>query len=584
MFAVSVFAVNIGVLLASYYLAKHHDPKLGTSLFFISITLTACIFMWRSEGLNDEAIVAFPGFLVFAMLVSSFSLARWLLIIVCCNILLNGFANQYGFYTNKVEPSDLNTAMVLVLVLIMVSIGVYLAFLNMQKLLIDLAAENQKVTQSKQEIIHLQNHDPLTGLPNRAMAEMVVRERLKIGSREGFETSLLFIDLDNFKTVNDTLGHAAGDTVLITVAERLMDCVRETDTVCRFGGDEFVIVAMHEHEGAPLHYSALAEKIIQVVSAPIKLEANNISPTVSIGISVAPAQASSFAELYQKADLAMYATKRAGRNSYQYFNADMNKDSARQLRISQDLRAALTKQEFRLHYQSTQQIDTQEIIAAEALIRWHHPELGEISPTEFIPIAEQSGFIGEIGYWVLREAVKTCKTWHQQGFSNLSVAVNVSAIQFHRESFEDKVKSVLQEFDLNGEYLILELTESVLFDMQSNFNSALQKITDLRVRIAIDDFGTGYSNLGYLHENDINILKIDRSFINKIFESQKDLAIVEMIINMAKTLGMKVVAEGVESEQQKVQLLNIGCTYGQGYFWSKPINSEDFLLLVKQSQ
>jgi diguanylate cyclase (GGDEF)-like protein len=583
-FAVSVFVVNILSFIVSYYCAKHYAPKLGTSLFLISVTLTACIFMWRSEGLNDEAVMAFPSLLVFAMLVSSFNLARWLLIIVCLNIVLNGLANQYGLYTNSVEASDLNTAIVLVLVLIMVSVAVYLASLNMQKLLVELAAENDKVTESKQEIIHLQNHDPLTGLPNRTMAEMVVRKRLKTGSREGFETSLLFIDLDNFKTINDTLGHAAGDTVLVTVAKRLLECVRETDTVCRFGGDEFVIVAMHEHEGDLLHYSVLAEKILEVVCEPIKVEANNISPTVSIGISVAPRHASSFAELYQKADLAMYSAKRAGRNGYQYFHTDMNKDSARQLRLSQDLRSALTNNEFRLNYQSTQQIDAGKIIAAEALIRWTHPTLGEISPVEFIPIAEQSGFIREIGNWVLKEAVKTCKAWHAGGFTDLCVAVNVSAIQFHRGNFEDKVKQVLEEYQLEGEYLILELTESVFFDMHSEFNSALLKLSDLNIQIAIDDFGTGYSNLGYLHENDINILKIDRSFISKIFESPKDLAIVEMIVNMSKSLGMKVVAEGIESEAQKQQLINLGCTYGQGYFWSKPVSSEEFLQLVKNNE
>jgi EAL domain-containing protein (putative c-di-GMP-specific phosphodiesterase class I) len=280
----------------------------------------------------------------------------------------------------------------------------------------------------------------------------------------------------------------------------------------------------------------------------------------------------------------MYSAKRAGRNGYQYFHTDMNKDSARQLRLSQDLRSALTNNEFRLNYQSTQQIDAGKIIAAEALIRWTHPTLGEISPVEFIPIAEQSGFIREIGNWVLKEAVKTCKAWHAGGFTDLCVAVNVSAIQFHRGNFEDKVKQVLEEYQLEGEYLILELTESVFFDMHSEFNSALLKLSDLNIQIAIDDFGTGYSNLGYLHENDINILKIDRSFISKIFESPKDLAIVEMIVNMSKSLGMKVVAEGIESEAQKQQLINLGCTYGQGYFWSKPVSSEEFLQLVKNNE
>ncbi len=566
-----------------YFLAKHKDIKLGTSLFLLIATSFACMFMWRNEGIFDEAILAFPGFLIFAVLLSSVKLAIVLFVIVAANMLLIGLVNEYGIYTHEANASNLDSAIILIIILLMVSFSVYLVSLSIQRLLSELGAENFKVKQSKKEIVRLQNHDPLTGLPNRVLAHNLFSDRIKIGAREDFETSLLFIDLDNFKDVNDTHGHAVGDGVLKTVAERLSKSLRETDAAFRFGGDEFIVLAMHEHESIRDNYSPLAEKLLAVLSKPIVLDKHQISLTVSIGIAVAPTDADTFDQLYQKADLAMYATKQDGRNNYRYFTSNMSKDSARQLNISQALRSALKNEEFALHFQSSQNIETGKIHSAEALLRWQHPEYGTISPSEFIPIAEQSGSIDAIGSWVLNEAVKACKHWHDSGFDEITVAVNVSAIQFNRGNFADKIKSVLSEHQLDGRFLILELTESLLFDMQDRLVETISMITQMGVKIAIDDFGTGYSNLSYLHKSNINILKIDRSFIQQVTTLTKEATIVETIVNMSKNLDMEVVAEGVEC-QETVQLLEkMNCLNGQGFFWSKALSNEDFMKFLTRN-
>lgn len=578
--AASILLVNLLAYGASYYVAKNKNVAAGTSMFLISVTITTCLFMWIQEGLFDEATIAFPGFLILSFMIANFTLARWLLLMVSLNILAIGLVNEFGIYTHPTNKSDLDSAIVIIILLVMVTFCLHLANLSSYKLMKTLEAENKKVKRSKKEIIRLQNHDSLTGLPNRFLAEQMVNERLQIGTREGFETSLLFIDLDNFKQINDTFGHGAGDTVLKTVAQRLVSAVRASDKVCRFGGDEFVIVAIHERESLHPGVSPLADKLLQVLGEPVILVGNHISLTVSIGISVAPPDGANFEDLYKKADLAMYATKQAGRNSYQYFNNNMHSDSSRKLAIAQGLRSALSNNELSVVYQSIQGLTNNNITGAEALMRWQHPTLGPVSPNEFIPIAEQSGSIEQIGYWVLNEAVAACKGWHNNGFNNLRVCVNVSAMQFHRSQFEKSVKEVLDKHQLAGKYLVIELTESLLFDIQNKLHNAIEAIRSFGVSVAIDDFGTGYSNLGYLHKNDINILKIDRSFISNILASSQDKAIAATIINMSATLGMDVVAEGIESNEVKQQLITMGCTFGQGYLWSKPIPNNDFINLV----
>lgn len=577
LFTVVALTVVLGFFAISYWIAKRKGVHIGTALFLWSFTLVSCYFMWRNEGLFDEAILAFPGFLVFSVMISSYKQSLWLLAAMITNILAIGISNQVGWVVHPSNESDLDSAIVISVILFMTSSSVYLATLSVQQLLNKLAIENDKVNRSKQEILRLQNHDPLTSLPNRITAEQIFNERLKIGRREGFETSLMFIDVDNFKTINDTYGHAAGDKLLVTISQRLLETVRDTDSVCRFGGDEFVIVAISERDQQGDQFSALAEKILDSLREPIQLENNQVFPTVSIGISVAPSDSSDFSELYSKADLAMYATKKAGRNSYKYYNKSMDVDSARYLSVVQGLRNALEQEEFVLKYQGIQAIADDNIVSAEALLRWQSDELGEVLPQEFIPIAEQSGSIVDIGTWVLNKAISDCKQWHEQGMHDVMVSINVSSLQFKRGSFHNEVEQALSTHKLDGEYLVLELTESLLFEMNSLFTESLQRILSLGVKIAIDDFGTGYSNLGYLQQTSVAMLKIDRRFTSKILHSKKDSAIVEAILSMSKTLGMKVVAEGIENHQIKSKLIEMECEFGQGVLWNQALSHDEFL-------
>jgi diguanylate cyclase (GGDEF)-like protein len=429
--------------------------------------------------------------------------------------------------------------------------------------------------------MRLQNHDPLTGLPNRVLAEEIFQQRLRLGEREGFSVSLMFIDLDGFKSVNDSLGHVAGDHFLKTIAQRFSKTIRDTDIVCRFAGDEFVVIAVHENEQANHGYSALAEKLLFALSKPVKLGESYISLTASIGIAVAPAQGKSFEELNQKADIAMYSIKESGRNSYRYYHQDMSKDNVRQLTLAQGLRKACHSGQLSLHFQSKQRLKDNKVFGAEALLRWVHPELGVVSPVEFIPIAESCGAIIEIGEWVLVEAVKACAQWHKLGFTNMSVAVNVSALQLVRGDFHSKIQVTLKKYKLPAKFLVLELTESLLFDLDGEHKKSIESLRALGIRLAIDDFGTGYSNLRYLQEHDIQMLKIDRSFVSKMLSSKQDLAIVETIANMSKTLGMDIVAEGIEDNETKAALMNLGCLLGQGYLWNKPLHHDAFIAYLQ---
>jgi len=320
------------------------------------------------------------------------------------------------------------------------------------------------------------------------------------------------------------------------------------------------------------------------LNKPVKLGESHISLTASIGIAIAPAQGEVFDELNQKADIAMYSIKESGRNSYRYYHEDMSKDNVRQLKLAQGLRQACTSGQLSLHFQSKQTLKDDKVLGAEALLRWLHPELGAISPVEFIPIAESCGAIIEIGEWVLVEAVKACADWHRLGFTNMSVAVNVSALQLVRGSFDKTIQMTLSKYKLPSQYLVLELTESLLFDLEGEHKKSIAALRALGIRLAIDDFGTGYSNLRYLQENDIQMLKIDRSFISKMLLSKQDLAIVETIANMSKTLGMEVVAEGIEDKETKDALVRLGCVLGQGYVWNKPLHHDAFIAYLQDQK
>jgi diguanylate cyclase (GGDEF)-like protein/PAS domain S-box-containing protein len=434
------------------------------------------------------------------------------------------------------------------------------------------------VKEAQQRLKFLATHDTLTGLPNRAFLVERLSHALSLAQRQNHRIALLFLDLDRFKHVNDTIGHEAGDQLLQTVTARLSACIRETDTLARLGGDEFVVLAEGFEDASYL--TSLAERILRTISDPFRLRGYEYYLGVSIGISVHPEDGEDGTTLLRCADSAMYAAKENGRNNYQFYTQELNARTQRRYHLEKNLRHALSSEQFILHYQAKLDLQSGRIVGAEALLRWNHPELGLISPVDFIPVAEETGLIVLIGRWVLEQACRQAAAWRRQFNPGLRIAVNLSPRQFQDEQLVDVIKDLLQETRLPAPALELEITESLLIGDTDKLKPMFDALTDLGVVFSLDDFGTGYSSLSYLQRFPISNLKIDRSFINGIPENRDSVALTQTIIAMANALTMTVTAEGVEEERQMHFLQEAGCREMQGNYFSKPITAEDFARLL----
>jgi diguanylate cyclase (GGDEF)-like protein/PAS domain S-box-containing protein len=427
-------------------------------------------------------------------------------------------------------------------------------------------------------IQYLAHHDMLTGLPNRAYLTERLTTILALARRHGTLVAIMFIDLDNFKTVNDSLGHHVGDVLLKQVALRIKEVLREADMVSRLGGDEFLVILADF--AAPEDAAKVAQKLLQVISAPVELEGREVCANASIGISVFPRDGDNADDLIRHADAAMYSAKDRGRGHSRFYTPGLSDAAAETLAREARLREALRRGEFVLHYQPQLRVADMRLAGFEALVRWRHPQRGLTDPAEFIEFAETHGLIDEIGEYVLREACRQNKAWQDAGFAALPVSVNVSALQFQRGDLVAEVRRVLEETGLEGRYLELELTESLLMD-QEVVGRALAGLRSLGVRITIDDFGTGYSSLSYLKRYPIDKLKIDRSFIDDLGTDADERAIAVAIINLAKTLKLTALAEGVERQEQLDFLRAHGCDEFQGYLAGGAVPAEEFSAFQK---
>lgn len=426
----------------------------------------------------------------------------------------------------------------------------------------------------------LAHHDPLTNLPNRILVKDRVIQSLAFAAREEMHVALMFLDLDHFKVVNDTLGHAVGDKLLQAVVSRLKDCVRETDTISRQGGDEFLIALTGLHDTQAV--TTISEKILQQMEQPFTLDGHNLACSFSIGIALYPDDAADFDTLLLKADTAMYHAKNAGRNTFRFFTEQMNVNAHERFLMQNCLRQAIERNELQLYYQPQVDLSSGRITGAEALLRWNSAELGSVPPVRFIPVAEDSGLIIPIGEWVLREACKQAEAWRQQGLPPLTVAVNMSPLQFKRSDPVALVSQILAETRLPAWCLELEITESLLIQDMDAVLGTLQHLTTLGVRIAIDDFGTGYSSFSYLKRFPIDKLKVDQSFVRDIVTDADDAAIVRVIIELGRILKMKTIAEGVETSQQLAFLTQQGCGHVQGYLFGRPMPASEFATHLRE--
>jgi diguanylate cyclase (GGDEF)-like protein/PAS domain S-box-containing protein len=430
-----------------------------------------------------------------------------------------------------------------------------------------------------EQLAHLAEHDFLTGLPNRMLLNDRVAQAITLAPRHMKKVAVLFLDLDGFKHINDSLGHPIGDKLLQAIGKRLVECVRGSDTVSRQGGDEFVVLLSEVEHAEDAAISAV--RLLQGVAGSYSIDMHDLHISASIGVSIYPDDGLDAETLIKNADTAMYQAKENGRQSYQFFKPSMNVRAVERQSIEESLRRAMERQEFTLHYQPKIDLRTGEITGAEALLRWTHPVRGPVSPAQFIPVAEDCGLILPIGKWVLREACKQARAWQNAGLALGTIAVNISAMEFRDDKFLEEVFAIINDSGLDPKFLELELTESVLMKRAEATESILKTLRARGVKVAVDDFGTGYSSLSYLRRLPIDALKIDQSFVRQITTDPDETTIVTAVIGMGRSLKLRVVAEGVETQQQLAFLQQHECDEAQGYYFSRPVIPQQFAKLLQ---
>ncbi|WP_214001002.1 EAL domain-containing protein [Arsukibacterium sp.] len=452
---------------------------------------------------------------------------------------------------------------------------------NTRLVLATLAAQGQtaQIEKVRVELEHLAHHDMLTNLPNRVLLRDRLSQAIEAAHRQGRQLGVMFMDIDRFKNINDTLGHAVGDQLLQSVARRLLTSIRVSDTVSRHGGDEFVLLLpfIEGPDGAKLS----ANKILTALAQSYDVGGHNLHITFSIGIAIYPADGEDAEALLKHADIAMFYAKESGRNNYRFFVQEMIERAVERQSIEASLHLALKRNEFVLHYQPKIDLHSGAIVGVEALIRWQHPQRGLLLPGHFVAIAEDCGLILPIGRWVLREACRQAGAWQKSGLPTITVAVNTSALEFRSEAFLENVRATLKNTGLDPHLLEIELTESILMRDVDSTNAVLHSLSDMGIRLSIDDFGTGYSSLNYLRRFPIHTLKIDKCFVNQLNANPDDATIVQAVISMGKSLHQRVIAEGVETQEQYAFLLAENCDEGQGYYFGFPMAPQSMAALLE---
>ncbi|HEY4079730.1 MAG TPA: EAL domain-containing protein [Burkholderiaceae bacterium] len=562
-------------LLFGWWLAHRGRTTGATALLLSTLTAMLSALVWRNGGIHDSAMLAFPALLMFASILGRRDLLLRLCLFMGTVVVALVLSNVLGWHKNVVTTAGLYD-MVDPLCILAATAGVaWMMAADLHRALRSAQQENARVKESQKEIEYIATHDALTGLANRILARDLLDHVIANAQRHRTKAGLLYLDLDDFKTVNDSMGHSAGDELLQKVATRLAGALRSSDTVCRLGGDEFLVIL--GELGEPGDAAMAAQTVLEQFAMPFVIDGFNFSSGCSIGIAVFPQDGLDFDTLLKNADTAMYRAKDEGRNAFRFFDAAMNASIFEHARLANAMRNALARGEFSVHYQPQLDLGEMRIIGAEALLRWHHPELGSVTPARFIPIAERTGLIVPIGAWVLAEACRQATRWAAAGLDELVISVNVSSVQFQRGDIDLAVVDALHDSGLRPNLLELEITESLLVHDTEELSEAIHKLRAMGVCLAIDDFGTGYSNLSYLKRFEVERLKIDQSFVRRLHDNPHDEAIVRAIVQMGLSLGLKVIAEGIEDSQTLQMLIALGCPEGQGFLWSRPVPPDEFL-------
>ncbi|MFT5710166.1 MAG: diguanylate cyclase (GGDEF)-like protein [Halioglobus sp.] len=579
MLAVIIFSLCV-ILCAIFFIVGKTSMDRAAALMFSMVALTISMLMWTYGGLQDETILGFPVLLLFAAVLGNTRLFVGLFVYIFFTVLAIATSNIMGWRMHQPPQGDLHSATIIVILLVIISYSIWLLSEDLKRMLARMNIENERARQAQKKIEQLVHYDALTNLPNRILARERFKLAVSLSKRESTLVCLMFLDLDDFKAINDTMGHQSGDVFLLETAYRLQAISRDSDTVCRQGGDEFLVVLGGIKSEQSI--AIVAEKILQAIRQPVTIERSVVTSTVSIGIAVATSD--DFDAVSGDADMAMYHAKELGRDCYAFFDSAMHKRAKESRQLQFDLRTAIDEKQFELYFQAKTELSDNTVVGAEALIRWNHPTRGFVQPLDFIPAAEHSGIIIDISDWVVKEACRQCARWQSLGHGPLSVAVNISPVQFKRGQLLELVGEALKQNSLEASALELEITESLLMNDSSEINTIFSDLHKAGVKLSIDDFGTGYSNLGYLKKFDVSVLKIDGSFVGKILSSPQDKAIVKAIIQMATSLNLKTIAEGVETIEIAELLREMGCDMGQGYFWSRPLSAENFYNLLVENK
>jgi diguanylate cyclase len=584
---VPLVMLGVGVLLlGAQWLQRRGHVETATAVMLGSLGAMLVFFAARGDGLRDPAVLGFPAILVFAALHGQRRLFHSLVAASLLAMVLVGMATLHGWRSDTVSALAASDIIDICVILLVSSYSIGLMAQDLRTALQRLAAENRAVRESQGRIEYLATRDVLTGLHNRAAARDHFELAVAQANRHRGKVALLYLDLDHFKNINDSLGHPVGDELLRQVAERLSSVARCGDTVSRLGGDEFLVLLGEISEiGDSESVADIAVRVLAAASAPLTLSGIEVQVSASLGVALYPDDGGDFDSLLKKADIAMYRAKDSGRNAFRFFDAEMNSGVLEHLQMVAGLRSAIARGEFQLHYQPQIELATGRIVGAEALIRWHHPERGMISPARFIPVAEQSGQIVEIGAWVLAEACRQAAEWQRiDALAGLVVSVNLSPVQARRGDLERAVMSALETSGLAPKLLELELTESLLIEESEHLNATLGRLRDQGIAFAIDDFGTGYSNLAYLKRFEVARLKIDQSFVRRMTVNPNDEAIVRAILQMAEALNLGVIAEGVEDRATLSRLRDLGCAQGQGFYWSPALPPAEFAAFIDMAR
>ena len=575
----SIELAMLGPMLLAYWWNRRGHLVRAAWFLIVTLMLGLTVLMVIGQGLFDEAGMAYPALLVFAGLFGNRRLLLWFTSMMVLSFISVYLLDVSGLMPHSPLPVGPLRAFNVCLIVTLSGFFVWLIVSDLRRVLTRLESEKLALQASHAQIEYLALRDSLTGLPNRVSAKEQLKRLLMDSADSPQMVAVLLLDLDNFKTINDSLGHAAGDVLLCQVADALGMCVGNSGMVARASGDEFFILL----GGVQTQDSVddMVGRIFDTLEQAFPLDGLDVPVTASVGIAMAPGDGNDASTLLEHADMAMYRAKESGRNTFLHFAPDMAGGAVEDLKIASRLRLAIAQNELQLHFQPQIGLRSGRITGAEALLRWQHPEWGLVAPARFIPIAERSGLIAVIGDLVMQQACQAARAWRAQGLGELVVAVNVSPLQFQRGNLEAVVSAALNSAGLPTSALELELTESSLLADAQHLSAALQRLSSTGVHITIDDFGTGYSNLGYLRRFAVDRLKIDQSFVRRMCTNPHDEGLVRAIIEMAHCLDLQVVAEGVEDAATRARLAEFGCEFGQGFHWSPALPMDAFVAFVR---